>query len=255
MNLNRRKFLIKSAAGTAALASVSSIVSAAIPANSNVSKKDYSLFEKGDTILFQGDSITDAGRDRKKELPNNAGSFGRGYAFLAASNLLNEMPEKDLTIYNRGISGNKVFQLDDRWDKDCLDLKPDVLSILIGINDYWHFRDGKYDGTVEVYENDLRKLLKRTKSKLPNVKLVICQPFAVPDTRAVDESWIKPVKTFQVAAKKLADEFDAIWVPFQEVFDEAIKHAPAKYWTGDGVHPDMPGAQLMAEAWLRAVKG
>lgn len=255
MNLNRRNFLIKSAAGTAALTSISSIVSSAIPSKGEATKKKHSIFEKGDTILFQGDSITDAGRDKKKELPNNAGSFGSGYAFLAASNLLNAMPEKDLTIYNRGISGHKVFQLNDRWQKDCIDLKPNLVSILIGINDYWHFRDGNYDGTVEVYENDFRKLLQRTKKEFPDVKLVICQPFAVLNARVVDESWVEPVKTFQAAAKRIADEFDTIWVPFQEVFDEAIKHAPAKYWTGDGVHPDMPGAQLMAEAWLRAVEG
>ena len=252
MNFSRRKFLVKSAVGTAALASIPTIVSAALP--STKKKTEYSIFEKDNTILFQGDSITDAGRDKEKELPNNPRSFGHGYAYLAASSLLNKLPENNLTIYNRGISGNKVYQLAERWQKDCLDLKPDVLSILIGINDYWHFRNGKYDGTVEVYENDYRKLIQSTKEKLPNIKLVICQPFAVPNTRAVDETWLAPVKTFQVAARKIATEFDAIWVPFQEVFDEAVKHAPAKYWTGDGVHPDMPGAQLMAEAWLRAVE-
>ena len=252
MNFSRRKFLVKSAVGTAALASIPTIVSAALP--STKKKTEYSIFEKDNTILFQGDSITDAGRDKEKELPNNPRSFGHGYAYLAASSLLNKLPENNLTIYNRGISGNKVYQLAERWQKDCLDLKPDVLSILIGINDYWHFRNGKYDGTVEVYENDYRKLIQLTKEKLPNIKLVICQPFAVPNTRAVDETWLAPVKTFQVAARKIATEFDAIWVPFQEVFDEAVKHAPAKYWTGDGVHPDMPGAQLMAEAWLRAVE-
>jgi len=252
MNLSRRKFLTKTAVSAAALASIPTIVSASIsPSNK---KNKYSLFEKGNTVLFQGDSITDAGREKKKELPNSSGSFGHGYAFLAASALLNALPEKDLTIYNRGISGNKVYQLADRWQKDCIDLKPDVLSVLIGINDYWHFRDGKYDGTVEIYENDFRKLLTSTKEKFPNIKLVICQPYAVINTRAVDETWIEPVKTFQAAAKKIAKEFNAIWVPFQEVFDKAVKHAPATYWTADGVHPGMPGAQLMAEAWMRAVE-
>ena len=252
MNLSRRNFLTKSAVSTAALASIPGIVSASIPATDKKTK--YSLFEKGNTVLFQGDSITDAGREKEKEFPNNPHSFGSGYAFLAASALLNALPEKELAIYNRGISGNKVYQLSDRWQKDCIDLNPDVLSILIGINDYWHFRNGKYNGTVEIYENDFRKLLQRTKSKLPDVKLVICQPFAVLNTSAVDETWVEPVKTFQAAAKKIATEFDAVWVPFQEVFDEAVKHAPATYWTGDGVHPAMPGAQLMAEAWLRAVE-
>jgi lysophospholipase L1-like esterase len=254
MSLSRRNFFVKSAVGAAALASIPSIVSASIPSKKLESKGDYKIFGKGNTVLFQGDSITDAGRDKEKELANNARSFGFGYAFLAASSLLNELPEQNLTIYNRGISGNKVYQLADRWEKDCLSLKPDVLSILIGVNDYWHKRNGKYDGTVEVYENDYRKLLTLTKEKLPNIKLVICEPFYVLNTSAVDETWAKPMKEYQAAAKKIAQEFGALWVPFQQVFDEAIKHAPATYWTGDGVHPAMPGAQLMAEAWLRVVE-
>jgi len=131
--------------------------------------------------------------------------------------------------------------LADRWDKDCIDLKPDVLSILIGVNDYWHFRNGKYDGTVDIYENDLRKLLQRTKKSLPDVKLVICEPYYVLDASVVDQSWVEPMKKYQAVAKKIADEFQTIWVPFQKVYDEAIKYAPATYWTGDGVHPAMPG--------------
>jgi len=252
MSLSRRNF-IATAAGTAALASIPAIVSKAMPGTSEKAKK-YSLIEKGNVVLFQGDSITDAGREKEKELPNSAWSFGLGYAFLAASALLNELPEKNLTIYNRGISGNKVYQLADRWQKDCIDLKPNVLSILIGVNDYWHTRNGNYDGTVEVYEKDYRALLKRTKEAFPGIKLVLCEPFYVLETSAVDKTWIEPMKQYQASAKKIADEFNTIWVPFQDVFDEAIKHAPATYWTGDGVHPAMPGAQLMAEAWLRAVK-
>jgi lysophospholipase L1-like esterase len=254
MSFSRRQFLSRSAVGTVALASIPAIVSASIaPANKKNSEM-YSLFEKRNTVLFQGDSITDAGREKEKELPNNSRSFGSGYAFLAASALMNDLAELNLTLYNRGISGNKVFQLADRWQKDCLGLKPDVLSILIGVNDYWHKRNGNYDGTVEDYENDYRALLQRTKKELPGVKLVICQPFYVLNTSAVDETWVKPMKEYQKSAKKIAKEFDAIWVPFQEVFDEAVKYAPGTYWAGDGVHPSMAGAQLMAEAWLRAVE-
>lgn len=254
MNFSRRSFITKSAVGAAALASIPAIVSASIPSKNQSPKDKYSIFEKGNTILFQGDSITDAGREKEKELPNNPRSFGQGYAFLAASALLNSLPEKDLTIYNRGISGNKVYQLADRWQKDCLGLKPNVLSILIGVNDYWHKRNGKYDGTIEVYEEDYRALLNRTKKELPSIKLVICEPFYVLNTSAVDETWAAPMQEYQAVAKKIAKEFNGIWVPFQNVFDEAVKHAPATYWTGDGVHPGMPGAQLMAEAWLRAVE-
>ena len=253
MNLSRRNFIAKSAAGAAALASIPSIVSASLPSKGEGGKK-YSLFGKGDTVLFQGDSITDAGREKEKELPNNPASFGHGYAFLAASFLLNALPEKQLEIYNRGISGNKVYQLADRWQKDCLDLKPDVLSILIGVNDYWHKRNGKYNGTIEIYENDYRALLNRTVDALPGIKLVLCEPYYLLNTSAVDETWVEPMKQYQAVAKKMANEFDALWVPYQKVYDEAIKHAPATYWSHDGVHPAMPGAQLMAEAWLQVVK-
>jgi lysophospholipase L1-like esterase len=249
MSLSRRNFLFKATAGTAALASIPAIADAAL-ANHSVSNLN---FEDDAVVLFQGDSITDAGRDKKKELANHAGSFGRGYAFLAASHLLNKFPGKSLTLYNRGISGNKVYQLAERWNKDCLELQPDVLSILIGVNDYWHKRNGKYDGTVEVYENDYRALLKRTQATLPGIKLVLCEPFYVLETSAVDENWIEPMKKYQAAAKRISDDFETVWVPFQKVFDEAVKHAPGKYWAGDGVHPSMAGAQLMAEAWLKAI--
>lgn len=254
MNLSRRKFFVKWAVGTAALASIPAIVSASVAPSKSKGSKKYSLFNEGDTVLFQGDSITDAGREKTRELPNNPASFGSGYAFLAASSLLNALPEKELILYNRGISGNKVYQLVDRWEKDCLNLNPNVLSILIGVNDYWHKRNGKYDGTVEIYENDYRALLERTEKELPGVELVICEPFYVLNTSAVDETWVEPMKKYQTVAKKLAGEFNTIWVPYQSVFDEAVKYAPATYWTGDGVHPSMAGAQLMAEAWLRAVE-
>lgn len=249
MNLSRRNFFAKSAIGAAAIVSIPAIVSSCI-----TSENKNSIFEKDNTILFQGDSITDAGRSRFKVEPNSSRSFGGGYAFLAASSLLNSLHEKNLTFHNRGISGNKVFQLANRWQKDCFDLKPDVLSILIGVNDYWHFRDGNYDGTVEIYENDFRKLLQTTLEKHPNIKLIICEPFYVLETSAVDESWVEPMKEYQTSALKIAEEFNTIWVPFQTAFDEAVKHAPATYWTGDGVHPSMAGAQLMAEAWLRSVE-
>jgi lysophospholipase L1-like esterase len=174
---------------------------------------------------------------------------------MIAARLLEQLAARDLTIYNRGISGNKVYQLDERWEKDCLDLHPEVLSILIGVNDYWHMRNGRYDGTPEIYENDFRALLTRTTASLPNVRLIICQPFILPGTTAVDESWLEPFSAYQEIAKKISLDYGAIWVPLQEAFNMALQEAPASYWTADGVHPSMAGAQLMAETWLRAVAG
>jgi lysophospholipase L1-like esterase len=250
---SRRNFLKTAGTGAAVLAGLS-----VLPAACNVSGKAAAGYEKffkqGDTVLFQGDSITDAHRERTNDQANHPDALGRGYAMLAASELLGKMPDKALTIYNRGISGNKVYQLDERWQQDCIDLEPDVLSILIGVNDYWHMRQGRYDGTPEIYANDFRSLLKRTRTALPDVRLVICQPFILTETSAVDVSWVEPFRAYQEIAAGIADEFGATWVPFQEAFDNALSLAPAVYWAADGVHPSVAGAELMATTWLEALK-
>lgn len=206
---------------------------------------------KDDIVLFQGDSITDAGRNRENNGPNSNKALGGGYAFLASANLLRDHAAKNLSIYNRGISGNKVYQLAERWDADCLELKPNVLSILIGVNDFWHMLNGKYDGTVETYRNDLKALLDRTMAKLPDVKLIIGEPFAVADVKAVDATWFPRFNAYQAAARDLAGQFKATFIPYQSIFDQAAKAVPPVYWTHDGVHPSVAGSQLMAEAVLR----
>lgn len=249
--ISRRHFFRNAGIGTAAVAGLPLLTSSCSGLGSVKRISDY--FSTGDVVLFQGDSITDAGRDKENEYPNNARSFGSGYTFLLASWLLEELARKELMIYNRGISGNKVYQLDERWDKDCLLLKPNVLSILIGVNDYWHMRNGKYDGTPETYENDYRALLERTREKYPDIKLMICEPFILTDTKAVDESWVEPFRPYQEISQKLCQEFRATWVPFQDAFTEATKIAHPTYWAHDGVHPSMAGAQLMAKTWLEAL--
>lgn len=214
-----------------------------------------SLIKPGQTILFQGDSITDAGRGRAEAgEPNNQKAMGKGYASMAAASLLTSHPNGDLNIYNRGISGNKVHQLASRWEKDCLALKPDVLSILIGVNDIWHGLNGKYDGTVETYENDFRALLKRTQETLPQTTIVICEPFVL-KCGAVSEKWFPDFNHYRAAAKKLSSEFKTVFVPFQQMFDDAVKFAPPSFWAGDGVHPSSHGAALMASTWVKAVGG
>lgn len=253
MNINRRHFLRNAAATTVGLTAIPEILSAAMPAKDKKKKGFIGSLKTGDVILFQGDSITDAGREKTKQLHNSQGSFGGGYAFLAAAKLLNENAAKNLVIYNRGISGNKVYQLADRWQKDCFDLKPKVLSILIGVNDFWHMLEGRYDGTVEKYEQDYRQLLTLTSKMIPEIQLVIGEPFAVLGCSAVTDKWYPAFDTYRASAKKLAEEFNAVFIPYQAIFDEAQKHAPATYWTGDGVHPSMAGSSLMAEAWLKAV--
>lgn len=245
---SRRSFLKKAALGSAVAISLPEIVAATV--HPEIKKIP---FKPGSTILFQGDSITDAGRNRDEMAANHSGALGKGYAFLAAAELMYRHAGKDLKIYNKGISGNKVYQLADRWDKDCLELKPDVLSILIGVNDYWHKRDGNYDGTPEVYRKDLVALLERTKKSLPGVSLIICEPFAIKGTKAVDNTWFPEFTAYQSAARSIADSFGATFIPFQSLFDKAQEKAPGSYWAPDGVHPSVAGAQLMASAWTNVV--
>ena len=246
---NRRSFIRKTAFGSLAALSIPEIISAAVPAK--IVNKLQLL--KDQIILFQGDSITDSGRNKETDGFNNARVLGNGYPYLAAAKMLHDYAGLNLSIYNKGISGNKVFQLAERWDKDCLEIKPDLLSILIGVNDIWHKLDGNYDGTVEVYRKDYIALLERTKNALPDVKLIICEPFAVKGVRAVDDTWYPEFYDYQNAAREIASQFDAIFIPYQSIYDEAQNHAPGSYWTFDGVHPSLAGAQLMAEAWLSVI--
>ncbi len=240
-----RRSLVKTAAVTGAAILAPSI--------QEMSAAQKIKLNPGDTVLFQGDSITDAGRDKKKQAANDGASLGRGYPFFLAGGLLADHADLNLTIHNRGISGNKVPDLDKRWQKDCLDLKPAVLSILVGVNDIWHKLSGKYDGTPEVYRDGFSALLERTKKSLPDVQLVICEPFVL-RCGAVTDSWFPEFETRRAYAEEVAGKFDTLWVPFQQEFDAAVADGtkPA-YWARDGVHPTHAGHALMAKTWRETV--
>ena len=250
--MDRRSFVASSvAAGSAAL-----MLSGCNGSLLSSKKTKSNFIPKESTILFQGDSITDAGRDRNIEKNvNDSRALGKGYAYTISTQLLSDRAGDNLKIYNRGISGNKVYQLAERWDKDCLEIKPDILSILIGVNDIWHTLDKRYNGTIEKYENDYRALLHRTLDALPNVKLVICEPFVL-RCGAVNDNWFPEFDGYRASAKKLSEEFNALFVPFQSMFDKALElgKAPANHWAGDGVHPSMAGAYLMAQEWIKTVR-
>ncbi|MDR2138388.1 MAG: SGNH/GDSL hydrolase family protein [Tannerella sp.] len=248
----RRDFLRKGALAGMGMMMLPELARAVVNRQNGMNAPKISLKSEG-VILFQGDSITDCGRNRENNVCNTFEQLGGGYALFTATQLLKTHADKQLKIYNRGISGNKVFQLRDRWEAEALAFMPDVLSILIGVNDFWHSLTGGYKGTPEIYEKDLRALLKYTKDKLPNVQLVLCEPFALRGGSAIDESkWFPVFDEFRTSLKKLADEFKTVFVPFQSGFDAAMQLAPARYWSADGVHPDLPGRQLMADMWLEA---
>ena len=210
--------------------------------------------EKDNVVLFQGDSITDFSRDRGNTEPNNAAALGNGYAYLAAAALLQSHADKNLKIYNRGVSGNKVVDLANRWQADCLEIKPDVLSIFIGVNDYWHTILNNYKGTIKTYTDDFKKLLDHTKQTLPNVKLIIGEPFGVTGIKSVTAGWYPAFDEYRQNAKAIATAYGAVFIPCQQIFDAAQKEAPGVYWTYDGVHPTIAGCELMASAWLKAIQ-
>ena len=205
----------------------------------------------GTVVLFQGDSITDWGRDRAVGDPNVASALGRGYPLLVASAELAEHPKSALKFYNRGISGNKVPDLEQRWAADTLALKPDVLSVLIGVNDFWHKRNG-YPGTVADYENGYAALLQATRQALPSVRLVVIEPFVL-RCGAVNASWFPEFDERRAAAARVARLVGATFVAMQARFTELASRTSPEYWAADGVHPTPAGHALIAERWRRAV--
>lgn len=247
MSISRRQFIAQSALGAG--------LGLTLPHSIELTDSPNRLRDDQNVILFQGDSITDAGRSRQNQGANSPGSLGNGYVSLITSELLAHYPEKKWQCFNRGISGNKVHQLAERWKADCYDLAPDVLSIMIGVNDFWHTLTHDYKGTVQVYNTDLRNLLDLTLSKFPDLKLVIAEPFAVEGGTAINnDEWFPAFYKYQEAAKQIAKDYNAAWVPFQKVFDDALDKAPASYWCPDGVHPAPAGNFLMAQAWIKAFK-
>jgi len=205
----------------------------------------------GTVVLFQGDSITDAGRNRASADANSAGALGSGYPLLVASAVLAARPGGTLRFYNRGISGNKVPDLQQRWTTDTIDLKPDVLSILIGVNDFWHKLDHGYNGTVQDYEQQYNALLDATREALPRVHLIVLEPFVL-RTGAVDARWFPEFDQRRAAAARVAARARATFVPLQTVFNQQSRSAPPEYWAADGVHPTPAGHAVIAEQWRRA---
>lgn len=245
---NRRQ-LIENTVMAAGVAAACTVASRSASAANTIS------LSKGSTILFQGDSITDARRDRRTQAQaNNPRAMGDGYPMLIGCELLRDHPTAGLRIFNRGISGNKVPDLEARWQEDCVKLEPSVLSILIGVNDIWHKLNGRYDGTVADYQRQFAELLAETRQALPKTTVVVCEPFVL-RCGAVKENWFPEFDKRRAAAKEVATSAKTLWVPFQTMFDEAVAAgSQPQFWAADGVHPSMAGHSLMAKTW-RAVVG
>ncbi len=203
-------------------------------------------------ILFQGDSITDCGRDKEKTLHN-----GRGYAHLAEAELGYEYPES-YRCYNRGISGNRVVDLYARIKKDMINLKPDYMSILIGINDVWHEYTSQNGVDAEKFEKIYGMLIEELKAALPELKLMLLEPFVLPGTATENteehpdrwEFFRSECDKRSEAVKRLAEKYNLVFVPLQDRLTGAQENRPDDYWLKDGVHPTPAGHALIKEQWM-----
>ena len=199
-------------------------------------------------LLFQGDSITDAGRDRR-----NYHDLGSGYPKYSAELIKANHPDTEFEFINLGISGNRTGELFDRFYHDGIAFQPDVISILIGVNDVWHRHEFSYIATTDAQiELNYRELLKRIKRET-NSKIVILSPYVLD---AENMAYLKDdLKTVIPIIKLLADEYADAYIPLQELFDEAMKTQPHPlFYSNDGVHPNENGAKFIAEQYARAVK-
>lgn len=217
-------------------------------------------------VLFIGDSITDGNWGN-----NNTGSpsskrnlwdmnhiYGSGYMYLCATYFQSKYPEKEYEFYNRGISGNKLTDMEKRWEEDAIQIHPDVLSILIGTNDVsWALKNQKiFD--VKQWAQMYRSLIERSLEANPNLKIVLCAPFTAQTGRmkssenySLRQTWIEQCA---VAVEQIAREYQAIFVPFDKLFNSLQeKHTSSPdspYWIWDGIHPTPAGHAKMAEMWI-----
>ena len=198
------------------------------------------------TVLFQGDSITDAGRSRE-----NGEDLGRGYAAMVAAWFSARYPGHSVRFLNRGISGNRTGDLLARWQEDCLDLHPTWVSILIGVNDTWRRYDAGDPTPTDVFEANYRALLSMT-ADIVGSHIIILEPFLlpIPPDRA---AWREDLGPKIAVVRALAREFNTLFVPLDGLFAAAATQREMAFWLPDGVHPTPAGHALIAQAWLQAV--
>lgn len=205
------------------------------------------LINRQETLLFQGDSITDAGRSRR-----NNSQLGSGYAGMVAARFSMLYPERKVRFLNRGIGGNRAKDLQARWDSDCISLQPDWVSILIGINDTWRRYDSNDPTSVDEFASSYRDILTRT-AEQTEARIVIMEPFLLPCPED-RKQWREDLDPKIRETRNLALEFGAVFIPLDGVFAAAASRAEPSFWAQDGVHPTPQGHALIAETWLQTMK-
>lgn len=199
------------------------------------------------TVLFQGDSITDAGRYRESEFDQ-----GRGYPAFVSARLSLDYPG-EYTFYNRGISGNRIVDVYARIKSDIINLKPDYMSLLIGVNDVWHEFGNQNGVDAEKFEKFYDMLISEVKEALPNIKIIIMEPYVMKGsgTEEYFDEFKAEVAKRAAAAKKIAEKYSLKYMTLQEDLNELTKKAPTDYWLADGVHPLPTFHQYIADKLVK----
>jgi len=254
--VSRRSWLRGSAAAGALVSG-----DAAVALNTHVAQKpkaetgyDYPRpkFKSGSRLVFQGDSITDMKWGRNEKDRNHY--LGHSYVYLIAARLGVDLPEAKLDVYNRGVSGHKVGDLRKRWEKDAIGLKPDLLSVLVGVNDVGRHLNGV---DVDRWEDDYRFMLNASRSANPDLRIVLLDPFVVSSGRLANrvayQAWRGQVERLLPVVARLAHDFGAVHVRTQMMFDAAAAKVSPEHWIWDGVHPLPQGHELIARQWITEV--
>lgn len=205
--------------------------------------------KNGQTVLFVGDSITDCGRSRP--VGQGAG-LGNGYVAFVDSLLATCFPQDRIKILNTGLSGNRVVDLESRWQRDVLELNSDWLSVMIGINDVWRQFDndlGSDQVLIERYEETYRRVLAQAHPKLKG--LILMTPYYLESNK--NDPMRQKMDEYGGIVKQLATEFDAVFIDVQAAFDKYLQQRPTQSLSGDRVHPNKTGHMIIAKAFLSAI--
>ncbi|MDR2100960.1 MAG: SGNH/GDSL hydrolase family protein [Treponema sp.] len=207
----------------------------------------------GKKVLFQGDSVTDCGRDRTEPSPQNSAAWGSGYPAKIAALYGILFPDAETVFVNRGVSGNRTGDLLERYERDFRDVKPDLISLLIGINDVWRRYDRNNPTSPEVFEQNYRTLLERIRGDLPKVQIIIMEPFLLhplPDRW----SWHEDLDPKIQVVRKLAAQFADYFLPADGILARYVAEGiPQEHIAADGVHPTGTGHGILAYEWLHCL--
>lgn len=233
------------------LASVAGLATTGLSACTRMKSTPEKPEKQNLCFLFQGDSITDGNRGRNED-PNHI--LGHGYCFAVSSRIGTDFPQCGFQFINRGISGNTISDLEKRWQTDTLDLKPDVLSLLVGINDVNALVDNRENQMdAKAFEATYRKLLTACREQNRNLLIVLGLPFFFAAGWRKDQydKWHPLTIERAEIVKQIATDFDAVVIDFPAVFEKAQQQASIDYWIWDGVHPTVFGHELMAREWIK----